>query len=80
MDFNFVRLRLEFAIKLLDRVALLGYDAILWELENQVRWGSCPECAVPDAWSECFKTVRKWLHFNLDLEDNYIRKHCESLK
>jgi hypothetical protein len=32
------------------------------------------------AWIECLKTGREWLHFNLDWEDNYIRKHRESLK
>ena len=31
------------------------------------------------AWIECLKTGREWLHFNLDWEDNYIRKHRESL-
>lgn len=32
------------------------------------------------AWIHCLKTGRKWLHFNLDWEDNYIRKHQASLK
>jgi hypothetical protein len=52
MDFNFASLRYEFVKELLDKVASLGYDSILWELENQVRWDSCPECALPDSWSK----------------------------
>lgn len=52
MDFNFVSLRYEFVKELLDKVASLGYDAVLWELENQVRWDSCPECATQDSWSK----------------------------
>ncbi|HCE42748.1 MAG TPA: hypothetical protein DET40_04305 [Lentisphaeria bacterium] len=52
MDFNFASLRYEFVKELLDKVASLGYDSILWELENQVRWDSCPECAHPDSWSK----------------------------
>lgn len=52
MDFNFVSLRYEFVKELLAKVAALGYDAILWELENQVAWETCPECAGPGAWSK----------------------------
>jgi hypothetical protein len=45
-------LRPEFLREQLDTPAALGYDAVLWELENQVRWESCPECALPDSWSK----------------------------
>jgi len=52
LDFNFVNLRYEFVRELMARVAALGYDAILWELENQVAWESCPECADEGAWTK----------------------------
>jgi len=52
LDCNFVSLRLDFVRQLLETVASLGYRAILWELENQVQWETCPECAVPDSWNK----------------------------
>lgn len=52
LDFNFAKLRSEFVRKLLKQVAELGYDAVLWELEDAVAWDSCPECATPDSWSK----------------------------
>jgi hypothetical protein len=36
----------------LTRLAELGYDAILWELENGVCWETCPECVAADAFSK----------------------------
>ncbi|MFA6103484.1 MAG: DUF4838 domain-containing protein [Victivallaceae bacterium] len=32
-----------------------------------------------EAWMECVKTGRQWLHFNLEWEDEYIRRHCQCL-
>jgi hypothetical protein len=52
LDFNHVSLRYEFVRQLLDKIAQLGYDTILWELETQVRWDTCPECALPDSWTK----------------------------
>lgn len=51
-DFNHLRLRREVVRDLLPQIAALGYDAILWELENQVAWDTCPECATPESWSK----------------------------
>ncbi|OGV31750.1 MAG: hypothetical protein A2020_05520 [Lentisphaerae bacterium GWF2_45_14] len=31
------------------------------------------------AWLECLKSNKEWLHFNLDWEDDYIRRHDKSL-
>ena len=31
------------------------------------------------AWIHCLKTGREWLHFNIDWEDKYIKKHRETL-
>ena len=52
LDFNFVSLREGFVRELLAHVAAMGYDAVLWELENQVVWETCPECATPESWSQ----------------------------
>jgi hypothetical protein len=38
--------------KWLTELAGLGYDAIIWEVENNIRWESCPECTSPDAFSK----------------------------
>lgn len=51
-DFNHVQLRREVVRDLLPRIAAMGYDAILWELENQVAWETCPDCATPETWSK----------------------------
>ncbi len=52
LDFNYVKRRSGWVRNLLATVAGLGYDAILWELEDQVRWETCPECADADSWSK----------------------------
>lgn len=36
----------------LRELAALGYDSILWEVENAVQWDTCPECATPDAFTK----------------------------
>ena len=38
--------------KWLRELAQIGYDTIVWEVENNIRWESCPECASPDAFSK----------------------------
>ena len=52
LDFNHVSIRREFVERLLPELARLGYDTILWELENQVKLESCPQCAHPESWSK----------------------------
>lgn len=34
---------------MIDKAANIGYDAILWELEDKIRWETCPECVNLDA-------------------------------
>ncbi len=46
---QFTRLYLE---RWLRELAGLGYDTIVWEVENNIRWESCPECVSPDAFSK----------------------------
>jgi len=36
----------------LRELAGLGYDAIIWEVENNIQWETCPECVAPDAFSK----------------------------
>ena len=52
MDFNFVCLKPEYQREWLKRVADMGFNAILWELEDKIRWETCPECAWPEAMSK----------------------------
>jgi hypothetical protein len=65
LDCNFVSLRPEFVRDLLGRVADMGYNAILWELEDQVHWETSPECANTDSWSK--KDFRSILEYSRSL-------------
>ncbi|MCK5844761.1 MAG: family 20 glycosylhydrolase, partial [Victivallales bacterium] len=49
MDFNFVCLRPEYQREWLKHIAEMGFNAILWELEDKIRWETCPECVWPEA-------------------------------
>lgn len=52
LDFNHVSMRYDVIHDLLPKIAAMGYTAILWELEAQVAWETCPECATPETWSK----------------------------
>jgi hypothetical protein len=52
IDFNSVSLRKDYIEKWLRKTAAMGYNAILWEVEDMVKWETCPECASPDAFSK----------------------------
>ena len=52
MDFNFVSLRKDYLRAWLRRLPGLGFNAILWELEDKVQWETCPECVWPEALSK----------------------------
>jgi hypothetical protein len=47
-DFNTVLFRPETVEHYLHVLSELGFDTILWEVENAFEWQTCPECAVPD--------------------------------
>ena len=51
LDMNFSALRTDVIRGMLEFAASAGYDAVLWELENKVRWKTCPEIADPEAMS-----------------------------
>ena len=52
LDFNTLQLTKETVRRLIRRAAQDGYNAILWEIENKVKWESCPEVAAPDAFAK----------------------------
>lgn len=52
IDMNFVSLRLDTLKQWMDRLAALGYDTLLWEVEDKVQWQTCPECVWPEAMSK----------------------------
>ena len=52
MDFNYIALRKDYLRAWLRRLPALGFNAILWELEDKVQWETCPECVWPEALSK----------------------------
>lgn len=50
-DFNSVQMNQAAILRTLDHVAAKGYNAILWEIENKVRFACAPELAAPDAFT-----------------------------
>ena len=51
LDFNTVQMRHETISRILREVSSLGYNAILWEIEDKVRWESV-EVAHPEAFTK----------------------------
>ena len=49
VDLNFVCLEPEYLRRWLRDLAAMGYNAILWELEDKVRWDTCPDAVWPEA-------------------------------
>lgn len=52
MDFNFTCLPAPYIRRWLEKLADMGYTGILWELEDKIRWSTCPECVWPEALSK----------------------------
>jgi hypothetical protein len=58
IDMNIAQFRGEYLKERLKRLAELGYNTIIWEVENNIRWETCPECVAPDAFTkEEFKEI-----------------------
>lgn len=51
-DFNSVSLKKEYILKWINLASDIGYNAILWEVEDEIKWETCPECVSPDAFSK----------------------------
>ena len=52
LDFNTIQMKKAAVVDCLREVAGMGYNAVLWEIENKVRWKTCPECVDPEAFSK----------------------------
>ncbi len=52
IDMNIAQFTRPYLEKWLRQLALLGYDTIIWEVENNIKWDTCPECASPDAFTK----------------------------
>lgn len=60
-DFNSVSLNKDYVIKWIDKASEMGYNAILWEIEDDIKWETCPECVSPDAFTKAeFKEIIKY--------------------
>ena len=52
IDLNSVALKESYIKKWLKKASDMGYNAVLWEVENEIKWQTCPECVSPDAFSK----------------------------
>ncbi len=52
LDLNYVNLKKEYLRDWLAKLKGMGFNAVLWELEDKVRWETCPECVWPEAMSK----------------------------
>lgn len=52
IDMNMAHYRAEYLRVWLKELARLGYDTVVWEVENSIQWETCPECVAPDAFSK----------------------------
>ena len=51
-DFNTLQRSRNAVVDVLEKIAEEGYDAVLWEIENKVRFDCCPDIADPEAFSK----------------------------
>ena len=52
IDMNTARFNKHYLEKWLRELAELGYDTIIWEVEDNITWETCPECVSVDAFSK----------------------------
>ena len=52
LDFNTIQMKKDVVVDCLREAAGMGYNAVLWEIENKVQWETCPECVDPEAFSK----------------------------
>lgn len=80
IDMNIAQFRGPYLRTWLQRLAAEGYDTILWEVENNIRWETCPECVSPDAFTKAeFKDILAYSR-SLGLEPVPLLQtigHCE---
>ena len=49
IDFNFVNIRPDYVRRWLRALADMGFNAVLWEVEDKVRWETCADAVWPEA-------------------------------
>lgn len=80
IDMNIAQFRGPYLKKELRALATMGYNAIVWEVENNIRWETCPECVSPDAFTKAeFKDILAYSR-SLGLEPIPLLQtigHCE---
>ncbi len=80
IDMNISQFTAPYLKKELKMLADLGYDTIIWEVENNIKWETCPECVSPDAFSKAeFKEILAYSR-GLGLEPIPLLQtigHCE---
>lgn len=85
IDMNFASYREDYLYKWLRIVKKMGYTAILWELEDKIKWTACRECVDKEAISkEKFREILDYAE-SLGLENipllqtighaEYVLKH-----
>lgn len=52
MDMNSIRMRRDAIVDHLREASSMGYNAVLWEVEDKIKWETCPECVHPEAFSK----------------------------
>lgn len=52
LDFNTIQMKKECVVDCLREAAKCGYNSVLWEVENKIRWETCPECVHPEAFTK----------------------------
>ncbi|HMA53850.1 MAG TPA: family 20 glycosylhydrolase, partial [Acidobacteriota bacterium] len=80
IDMNIAQFRGPYLRSALKALAAKGYNAIIWEVENNIRWETCPECVSPDAFTKAeFKDILAYSR-SLGLEPIPLLQtigHCE---
>jgi|GEM_PF-517869 len=80
IDMNIAQFRGPYLRSWLKRLAGEGYNTIIWEVENNIRWETCPECVSPDAFTKAeFKDILAYSR-SLGLEPVPLLQtigHCE---
>jgi hexosaminidase len=80
IDMNISQFRGAYLKKELKVLAELGYNTIVWEVENNIHWETCPECVSPDAFTKAeFKDILAYSR-SLGLEPIPLLQtigHCE---
>ena len=72
IDMNVAQFRGDYLEQWLQELALRGYDTILWEVENNVEWETCPECVSPEAFTK--KQFKKLMTFSQSWKSQLMRQ------